>query len=109
EAGTTFLGLEEPEAGAALRPHLEADGMMLMIGDPCVAVEQQTSWALAPALGGYGPFEVGAAVRADRLLVATGRPNVEAWSASWLPQTGRGCLKVDPRQVTVFARGSGGM
>ena len=27
EAGPTFLGLEEPEAGAALRPHLEADGI----------------------------------------------------------------------------------
>src|SRR5215510_8123745 len=40
EAAPTFLGLEEPEAGAALRPHLEADGMMLVIGDPCVAVEQ---------------------------------------------------------------------
>ena len=40
EAGPMFLGLEEPEAGAALRPHLEADGIMLMIGDPCVAVEQ---------------------------------------------------------------------
>ena len=40
EAGPTFLGLEEPEAGAALRPHLEADGIMLTIGDPCVAVEQ---------------------------------------------------------------------
>ena len=26
EAGPRFLGLEEPEAGAALRPHLEADG-----------------------------------------------------------------------------------
>jgi pyruvate/2-oxoglutarate dehydrogenase complex dihydrolipoamide dehydrogenase (E3) component len=26
EAGPTFLGLEEPDAGAALRPHLEADG-----------------------------------------------------------------------------------
>ena len=39
EAGPTFLGLEEPEAGAALRPHLEADGMMLVIGDPCIAVE----------------------------------------------------------------------
>src|SRR5829696_6156755 len=40
EAGPTFLGHEEPEAGAALRPHLEADGMMLVVGDPCVAVEQ---------------------------------------------------------------------
>ena len=39
EAGPTFLGLEEPEAGAALRPHLEADGITLIIGDPCVAVE----------------------------------------------------------------------
>ena len=41
EAGSTFLGLEEPEAGAALRPHLEADGITVMIGDPCVAVERQ--------------------------------------------------------------------
>ena len=43
EAGPTFLGLEEPEAGAALRPHLEADGITLMIGDPCVAVEKQSA------------------------------------------------------------------
>jgi len=34
-----FLGLEEPEAGAALRPHLEADGIMLMIGDPVTPVD----------------------------------------------------------------------
>src|SRR5499426_764333 len=40
EAGPAFLGLEEPEAGAALRPHLEADGIMLTVGDPCVSVEQ---------------------------------------------------------------------
>src|SRR2546421_9315435 len=40
EARPTFLGLEEPEAGAALRPHLEGDGIMLTIGDPCIAVEQ---------------------------------------------------------------------
>src|SRR4029077_17663927 len=32
EASPTFFGLEEPEAGAALRPHLEADGIMLTIG-----------------------------------------------------------------------------
>src|SRR3954452_15279741 len=43
EAGPIFLGLEEPEAGAALRPHLEADGIVLSIGDPCVAVEQMTA------------------------------------------------------------------
>jgi pyruvate/2-oxoglutarate dehydrogenase complex dihydrolipoamide dehydrogenase (E3) component len=41
EAGPTFLALEEPEAGAALRPHLEADGITLMIGDPCIAAEEQ--------------------------------------------------------------------
>src|SRR6185503_18912858 len=40
EAGLTFLGLEEPEAGAALRPHLEGNGIMVMTGDPCVGVEQ---------------------------------------------------------------------
>lgn len=37
EAGSVFLGLEEPEAGAALRPHLESDGITLIIGDPCPA------------------------------------------------------------------------
>ena len=47
EAGPTFLGLEEPEAGAALRPHLEADGITLMIGDPCVAVEKQSTEPIA--------------------------------------------------------------
>jgi pyruvate/2-oxoglutarate dehydrogenase complex dihydrolipoamide dehydrogenase (E3) component len=94
EAGKTFLGLEEPEAGAALRPHLEADGIKLRIGDPCVAVEKG---------GSSGPGSVivhlksGASVSADRLLVATGRrPNVEAWRATGLAQTERGWLKVDP-------------
>src|SRR5207344_1170681 len=43
EAAPTFLGLEEPEVGAALRPHLEADGITLMIGDPCIAVEKQSA------------------------------------------------------------------
>src|SRR5499427_5407297 len=43
EAGTRFLGLEEPEAGAALRPHLEADGIMLRVGDACAAVENQAA------------------------------------------------------------------
>ena len=42
EAGRTFLGLEEPEAGAALRPHLEADGIALSIGDPCVGIDPQS-------------------------------------------------------------------
>ena len=39
EAGPAFLGFEEPEAGAALRPHLKADGIMLTIGDGTRLVE----------------------------------------------------------------------
>jgi len=103
EAGPTFLGREEPEAGAALRPHLEADGMMVMTGDPCIAVEQPL---MGPSREGSAVvlrMKSGAAVRADRLLVATGRrPNVEAWGAIGLPQTERGWLKVDP--ATLEAR-----
>jgi pyruvate/2-oxoglutarate dehydrogenase complex dihydrolipoamide dehydrogenase (E3) component len=90
EAGPTFLHLEEPVAGAALRPHLEADGITLMIGDPCVAVESQRSAVVVHLTSG-------AAVSADRLLVATGRrPNLDAWCAAGLAQTERGWLKVDP-------------
>jgi pyruvate/2-oxoglutarate dehydrogenase complex dihydrolipoamide dehydrogenase (E3) component len=45
----------------------------------------------------------GATVRADRLLVATGRrPNAEAWRGVGLAQTERGWLKVDP--ATLEAR-----
>ena len=58
EAGPTFLGLEEPEAGAALRPHLEADGITLMIGDPCVAVEQPHIGTVARAFGRRRASEV---------------------------------------------------
>ncbi|HEX5030786.1 MAG TPA: NAD(P)/FAD-dependent oxidoreductase [Candidatus Eisenbacteria bacterium] len=97
EAGPRFLGQEEPEAADALRPHLEAEGMMLMIGDPCVGVEQ-------PMMGPSGErssvvvhLKSGAIVRADRLLVATGRrPNADAWRGAGLAQTERGWLKVDP-------------
>jgi pyruvate/2-oxoglutarate dehydrogenase complex dihydrolipoamide dehydrogenase (E3) component len=103
EAGPTFLGLEEPEAGAALRPHLEADGMMLVIGDPCLAVEPQL---MGPSRKGSAVvihLKSGALVRADRLLVATGRrPNAEAWRSAGLAQTERGWLKVDP--TTLEAR-----
>jgi pyruvate/2-oxoglutarate dehydrogenase complex dihydrolipoamide dehydrogenase (E3) component len=90
EAGPTFLHLEEPEAGAALRPHLEADGITLMIGDPCVAVENPRSAVVVH-------LKSGAAVSADRLLVATGRrPNLDAWRAAGLAQTERGWVKVGP-------------
>ncbi len=111
EAGPTFLGLEEPEAGAALRPHLEADGLMLMIGDPCVGVEPQS--VVGPSHQRSSVIvhlKSGAVVRADRLLVATGRrPNAEAWSAAGLARTERGWLKVDPMtleaQPGVFGAG----
>jgi pyruvate/2-oxoglutarate dehydrogenase complex dihydrolipoamide dehydrogenase (E3) component len=79
EAGPTFLGLEEPEAGAALRPHLEADGIMLTIGDPCVGVEQPMMGPSHERSSVVIHLKSGATVRADRLLVATGRrPNVLA-------------------------------
>jgi pyruvate/2-oxoglutarate dehydrogenase complex dihydrolipoamide dehydrogenase (E3) component len=94
EAGPAFLGHEEPEAGVALRRHLEAEGITLVIGDPCIAVDRQSA---------DGPSQVvmhlrsGSALEADRLLVATGRrPNAAAWRGAGLPQTERGWLKVDP-------------
>ena len=73
EAMPTFLGLEELEAWAALRPHLEADGMMLMIGDPCVAVEQPLMGPSHQRSAVVLHLRSVACVRADRLLVATGR------------------------------------
>jgi pyruvate/2-oxoglutarate dehydrogenase complex dihydrolipoamide dehydrogenase (E3) component len=95
EAGPRFLGLEEPEAGAALRPHLEADGIAFVIGDPCVGVEK--------GQGGSGVvvnLKSGKKVTAERLLVATGRrANFEAWEASGLSRTERGWLKVDPQTL----------
>ena len=98
EAGPTLLGLEEPEAGAALRPHLEVEGMMLMTGDPCIAAEQPM---MGPSSDRTAPvvlhLKSGAVVRAERLLVATGRrPNADAWTGAGLAQTDRGWLKVDP-------------
>jgi pyruvate/2-oxoglutarate dehydrogenase complex dihydrolipoamide dehydrogenase (E3) component len=91
EAGAKFLALEEPEAGAALRPHLEADGMTLSIGDPCIGV------AAAAASGAVvARLKSGTTIAADRLLVATGRrANFEAWREAGLPQTERGWLRVD--------------
>ena len=106
EAGPTFLGLEEPEAGAALRPHLEADGITVTVGDPCVAVEKEP----ASPSGAVLRLKSGAIVASDRLLIATGRrPNVEAWQAAGLTRTERGWLKVDPStleaQPGVFGTG----
>jgi len=90
EAGPRFLGLEEPDAGDALRPHLEADGIGLVVGDPCVGIERTDSGVVVR-------LKSGARVRAERLLVATGRrPNFEAWDGAGLPRTEKGWLKVDP-------------
>jgi pyruvate/2-oxoglutarate dehydrogenase complex dihydrolipoamide dehydrogenase (E3) component len=102
EAGPKFLANEEPEAGAALRPHLEEDGIAIRIGDPCVRVERA-----AYGTSGRGAVVLhlnsGSVVRADRVLVATGRrPNAEAWRGVGLAQLDRGWLKVDP--VTLEAR-----
>jgi pyruvate/2-oxoglutarate dehydrogenase complex dihydrolipoamide dehydrogenase (E3) component len=110
EAGPAFLHLEEPEAGAALRPHLEADGITLMIGDPCVSVEKQSASQASQRSGVVLHLKSGAAVCAERLLVATGRrANAEAWRAAGLTQTERGWLKVDPAtleaQPGVFGAG----
>ena len=103
EAGPTLLGLEEPEVGAALRPHLEAEGMMFVIGDPCTGVERPLMGSSREHSTVVIHLKSGATVRADRLLVATGRrPNAEAWRATGLAQTDRGWLKVDP--ATLEAR-----
>jgi pyruvate/2-oxoglutarate dehydrogenase complex dihydrolipoamide dehydrogenase (E3) component len=110
EAAPTFFGLEEPEAGAALRAHLEADGITLMIGDPCIAVEKQSAEPTRQRSAVVVHLKSGAVVSADRLLVATGRrPNVDAWRATGIAQTERGWLKVDPAtleaQAGVFGAG----
>jgi pyruvate/2-oxoglutarate dehydrogenase complex dihydrolipoamide dehydrogenase (E3) component len=110
EAGPTFISLEEPEAGAALRPHLEADGITLMIGDPCVAVRKQSAAASAQPAAVDLHLKSGAVVSADRLLVATGRrANADAWRIAGLELTERGWLKVNPATLeaapSVFGAG----
>ena len=110
EAGPRLLGVEEPDVGVVLRPHLEADGMMFVIGDACVAVERPRMGSPSDRSAVVLHLESGAVVRADRLLVATGRrPNVEAWRATGLAQTEHGWLKVDPAtleaQPGVFGAG----
>jgi len=90
EAGPRFLGLEEPEAGAALRPHLEADGITILVGDACIGIEKKDGGVVLR-------LKSGGTVAAARLLVATGRrANAEAWADAGLARTERGWLKVDP-------------
>jgi pyruvate/2-oxoglutarate dehydrogenase complex dihydrolipoamide dehydrogenase (E3) component len=96
EAAPRVLGLEEPEASEALLPHLQADGIDVLTGDPCVAVEKHLDDTVLH-------LKSGAIVAGDRLLVCVGRrPNFEAWKAAGLTQTERGWLKVDP--ATLEAR-----
>jgi len=96
EGGPKFLGMEEPEAGAALRPHLEADGITLSLGDACVGVEKVPESPSHPRSAVAVRLKSGAVVTADRLLVATGRrANAEAWQGAGLAQTERGWLRVD--------------
>ena len=90
EAGPRILGLEEPEASAALTPHLEADGITVMAGDPCVGIETAPAGVLVRLKSGF-------TIEAERLLVATGRrANFEAWQDSGARKTERGWLVVDP-------------
>jgi pyruvate/2-oxoglutarate dehydrogenase complex dihydrolipoamide dehydrogenase (E3) component len=97
EATPSLLGVEEPEAGAALLPHLKDDGIEVLAGDPCVAVEKQGADVVVH-------LESGKVVTGDRLLVATGRhPNSEAWKASGVAQTDHGWLKVDPETLEAQA------
>jgi pyruvate/2-oxoglutarate dehydrogenase complex dihydrolipoamide dehydrogenase (E3) component len=104
EAGPAFLSLEEPEAGAALRSHLEAGGIRLIVGDPCVAVEKQSKAASSQGPAVTVHLKSGTVVSADRLLVATGRrPNAEAWRTTGIAQTERGWLKVDPATLEAGA------
>ena len=106
EAGSKFLGLEEPEAGAALRPHLEADGITLSLGDACVGVEKHPEARSRPGSAVAMRLESGAVITADRLLVATGRrANAAAWRAAGLAQTERGWLKVDPATLATSQPG----
>src|SRR5262249_14893271 len=81
-----------------------------MVGDPCVSVEHPMMGPSQERSSVVMHLKSGASVRADRLLVATGRrPNAEAWRAAGLPQTDRGWLKVDPEtleaQTGVFGAG----
>jgi pyruvate/2-oxoglutarate dehydrogenase complex dihydrolipoamide dehydrogenase (E3) component len=98
EAGPSLLPQEEPSVAAALRSHLEADGITLLIGDSCIAVEARPGGPSRAAV--RLRLKSGASVTAERLLVAVGRrPNTEAWRDTGLAQTERGWLKVDPETL----------
>jgi pyruvate/2-oxoglutarate dehydrogenase complex dihydrolipoamide dehydrogenase (E3) component len=98
ESGPRILGQEEPAASAALHPHLAADGITLLTGDPCIAVKKSSAGTAGSRI--VLQLKSGATITADRLLVATGRrANSEAWSETGLARTDRGWLKVDPETL----------
>lgn len=103
EGGPAFLGADEPEVGGLLRAHLQAEGIDLVVGDPCTSVEGQASGdASSKEARVLVRLKSGASVKADRLLVATGRrANAQAWQALGLPRTPRGWLQVDPATLEV--------
>ena len=92
EAGPTFLALEEPEAGAALRPHLEADGITLMIGDPCIAVEEQITQPARRSLNRRRPFEVWSGGLGRPVVGCHGPPSQPRGMASRRARTDRARL-----------------
>ncbi|BCS32641.1 pyridine nucleotide-disulfide oxidoreductase [Luteitalea sp. TBR-22] len=97
EAADHLLALEEPEVGAAIRTHLEAEGVTVHVADPCIGIDRDAEGDLVCLR-----LRSGAEVRAERLLVATGRrPRVEAWQAAGLPQGDKGWLRVDPSTLEV--------
>lgn len=97
EAASRLLAIEEPEVGFALRRHLEADGIVVHLGDPCVSIASDKH-GTAVCLR----LQSGIEVRAERLLVATGRrPQRDAWRAAGLPETEKQWLRVDPSTLEV--------
>jgi pyruvate/2-oxoglutarate dehydrogenase complex dihydrolipoamide dehydrogenase (E3) component len=101
EAGPSLLDPEEPEAGVALRSHLEADGITFLLADPCIAIERRPEGPSPAAVRIH--MKSGASISADRLLLAVGRgPNAGAWREAGLAQTERGWLKVDPATLEVL-------
>lgn len=68
EGGDRLLAREEPEASAALREVFEAEGITVLTGARVTRVEPGEDGGVVVVLDGAGD-----ALRAERLLVATGR------------------------------------
>lgn len=86
---------EEPEAGQLLKKHLEAEGIKVHTGARVLSVAKSGKSVRVTMQGGVE-------VRAERLLVATGRrSDFEGWDldAAGLSKTERGWLKTDPQTL----------